>query len=150
MIITVDNERRIVEFNKAAQACFGYPREEIVGESVNRLYADQQESQAIHELTCQRGKLSQEILNRRKNGELFPCFLSASALRNAQGELLGMVGVSRDVTEEKQQEEERRVLEAKVHQMQKLESLGVMAGGIAHDFNNLRLPDPQLSSIMRQ
>ena len=48
-----------------------------------------------------------------------------------------ILGVSRDLTERKRQEAERRELEQQVLHAQKLESLGVMAGGIAHDFNNL-------------
>ncbi len=49
---------------------------------------------------------------------------------NESGEVTGIVGVSRDITE-------RKAFEARISQAQKLESLGVLAGGIAHDFNNI-------------
>ncbi len=57
--------------------------------------------------------------------------------RDAQGLAIRLHGTSQDITERKRAEEERRLLDERMQQTQKLQSLGVMAGGIAHDFNNL-------------
>jgi PAS domain S-box-containing protein len=58
-------------------------------------------------------------------------------LRDADGEVIGVLGTYEDITAEKKAEERERRLEAQFQHAQKLESLGVLAGGIAHDFNNL-------------
>jgi len=105
MIIAVDNQRRITEFNPAAQQVFGYTRDEVIGKHISMLYADSREGQSVHQTVYLQGKLIQEIWNKRKNGEIFPSYISASVMRNDQGESLGVVGVSRDITASKQAEE---------------------------------------------
>lgn len=61
----------------------------------------------------------------------------AVPFRNETGEIVALLGITRDVTEQKKLEAERVVLEQQFQQAQKMECLGVLAGGIAHDFNNL-------------
>lgn len=53
-----------------------------------------------------------------------------SPLRSQTGDIIGGLGILRDITEKKQ-------FERQMQHAQKLETLGVLAGGIAHDFNNL-------------
>jgi len=105
MIIAVNNKRLITEFNHAAEEVFGYQREEVLGKHVNLLYANAKEGLAVHKKTVMNGRHIQEILNRRKNGETFPSLLSSSVLLDPSGEIVGVMGVSRDITHYKQDEE---------------------------------------------
>lgn len=116
MIISVDLNRRIIEFNKAAQRTFGYTKEEVLGKPVDILYADQNKGTHIHQQALGTEKFTGEVLNRRKNGELFYSYLSSSVLRDAQGKVIGIMGISRDITKQKQMEVERQRLAIAVEQ----------------------------------
>ncbi len=113
MIIAVDQHRQIIEFNKAAQEDFGYSREEMLGKPIDVIYADPGQAETVQQMMSEEGQCIGEILNKRKNGEIFPCLLSASILRNASGEPVGSMGISRDITEQKKTEEALRESEEK-------------------------------------
>lgn len=116
MIISVDLDRRIIEFNKAAQRTFGYRKEEVLGKPINILYGDSDQSTQVHQQALCTEKFTGEVLNRRKNGELFYSYLSSSVLRDAQGKVIGIMGISRDITEQKRVEAERQRLAIAVEQ----------------------------------
>jgi PAS domain S-box-containing protein len=66
----------------------------------------------------------------KKNGEIIWINLTASLVRDRNGNPIHGIAMIEDITEARRTQEE-------MHNRQKLESLGVLARGIAHDFNNL-------------
>ena len=72
-----------------------------------------------------------------KDGSTIWAEVKGSILHDESGRCTGMVGVTRDITERQELEEEHQRLETQIRSSQKMEAVGILAGGIAHDFNNL-------------
>ncbi|HNT36575.1 MAG TPA: response regulator, partial [bacterium] len=110
MIISVDMNRRITVFNRAAERNFGYSREEVLHQHIDMLYADPNKGMEVHRQSVRENGFAGEVLNRRRNGEEFVSGLSVSVLFDQQGNPTGLMGISTDITERKKLELERENL----------------------------------------
>lgn len=131
--IWIHSGGRIVFANAHAMHIFGAPRvNDLVGKPVMDLVAPEDRSRAIertHMLI--HGRVAQsrtEMTMRRLDGQSFVAEIQAVPFVH-EGQP-AVLAAARDITE-------RRLLEAQLHQAQKMEALGQLTGGIAHDFNNL-------------
>ncbi|MFP4194838.1 MAG: PAS domain S-box protein [Desulfobacterales bacterium] len=133
-------------YNEAMCKILGHPKEELMGTNYKRYMSGQTAKKVFeHYNRVYRTGISYKALDVemiRKDGSVCYVDTSVNLREDADGRPIGFKGVTRDVTERKQAEQERENLQAQLRQAQKMEAIGTLAGGIAHDFNNI------LSSVL--
>ncbi|MDX6443302.1 MAG: hypothetical protein QOH71_376 [Blastocatellia bacterium] len=112
-VIATNLEGKIIYWNAFAEQLYGWSAAEAIGASI----FDRTVANASKELGEQifsqmkiGGSWSGEFLVRRRDGKIFPALVTDSPIFNDKNELIGIVGVSSDISAQKRAEEERTKL----------------------------------------
>ncbi len=137
-VITTDTEGRIVLINQIAENLTGWESVEAVGCPLSEVFnivnteTGQPSENPVAKVLASGAIVGQteHIALIAKNGQQRRITDSGAPIRDGAGEVIGVVLVFRDISDQLRTEQE-------LLKVKKLESIGVLAGGIAHDFNNI-------------
>ncbi|MFZ5453126.1 MAG: PAS domain S-box protein [Thermodesulfobacteriota bacterium] len=148
-----DLEGKVIAWNRAIEEMTGVRAEDIIGKGnyeytlpfygirrpalIDLVFTPDEEIEKKYVFVKKDGDILLAEAEVYLKGETQLVWAKARPLYNSEGEVVGAIEAIRDISERKRAEEERARMEAQMREVQKLESLGVLAGGIAHDFNNL-------------
>jgi diguanylate cyclase (GGDEF)-like protein/PAS domain S-box-containing protein len=111
MFFLLSPEGSIVRTNKASQHMLGYEEKELVGNPLSKVCGDEPESRKIIQQVRKQDSVQNiETVCRTKTGGAIPVIFSGSALKDRHGQILGIIGVIRDISDRKRMEEELRAL----------------------------------------
>ncbi len=132
-IVITDPSSIIISVNPAFTQITGYTEEEAVGHTPKLIASGKQNRAFYHNMWRQiqaKGHWQGLLWNKRKDGTVFPSWLSISTLTDAHGRVTQRIGIFSDTSEQLHLEEQLR-------HAQKMDAIGQFAGGVAHDFNNI-------------
>jgi PAS domain S-box-containing protein len=132
VFFVINSEGIFLRWNKAMNAVTGYSDTEIALMKAIDLFRNDDRARVSEAILAavKEGSANVDAILVAKDGRQLPYEFSVVLLKGSAGNVIGISGVGRDLTE-------RNKLEAQLRHAQKMEAVGTLAGGIAHDFNNI-------------
>ncbi|TAK61335.1 PAS domain S-box protein [Methylobacter sp.] len=149
MVIT-DATSVILRINKAFTESTGYTEQEAVGQRISILKSGRHDKafyEAMWKSLLRTGTWQGEIWDRRKNGEIYPKWLSITAVKESDGAVTHYVGTHTDITERKTAEEQIKQL-AFYDPLTQLPNRRLLQERLKHGINVERRDGKQLALLM--
>lgn len=132
-LITLDLERRVTSFNRAAEEILGWYAEEVIGAPLEKFFPAEEAAKLLPAEAEAHGAepppLHSEMELTRKDGKRIHVGFNVTSRRENRDQRVGTIISFRDISLIKQ-------MQAEVLRMDRLASLGVLASGIAHEIRN--------------
>ena len=142
-LVTIGEDGKITDVNVATESMTGCTREELIGTDFSDYFTDPEKARAGYQQAFNEGLVRDYPLDlRHRDGHVTPVLYNASVFRDEAGKVRGVFAAARDVTEQKNAEEELQNLldqlkgSAQLIQTGKMGAVGTMTAGIAHELNN--------------
>jgi two-component system sensor kinase FixL len=139
-IIVIDEQARILVFNKACERMFGFSVAEVMGQNIKVImppeYSEHHDSYVAEYLRTGRRKIigiGREVAAKHRDGTVFPIELSVGEAHTPEGRQF--IGIVRDIRARREAEHRLTQLQANLLRMARVSAMDEMGAAIAHELN---------------